>query len=126
MMALLRAWYVDENALFRQKTQSRLLKQIAPLLSLVIHQGIQEGKLSSPYPDQVGEILLTILQGMSENLGFQLLEMDRQPVHFEDLVPVVDTYTHAAERVLGAAPGSLHFFDTDALKLWIDEPPGQS
>jgi hypothetical protein len=31
----------------------------------------------------------------------------------------VAAYTDAVERVLGAPPGSIHFFDVDILKDWI-------
>ena len=55
-MALLRTIYADENALFRQKSQARSIQQITPLFNKIIQQGLQEGVLSSPYPDQLGEV----------------------------------------------------------------------
>ena len=43
LIALLRNWYADENAIVRQKIQSSTVKQIAPIFTIIVRQGIREG-----------------------------------------------------------------------------------
>ena len=43
LIALLHVWYKDENAIVRQKVRVDGNKLITPLLTHIIHQGIQEG-----------------------------------------------------------------------------------
>ena len=66
VLALLRVWYADENAIVRQKTYTTTIKRVAPLLGQIIQQGIREGVFNTPYPDQAGEVILTLMQGLGE------------------------------------------------------------
>src|SRR6266567_609789 len=73
LLALLRVWYTDDNAIVRQKLHIANDKRTAPLLTTIVRQGIQEGVMSASYPDQIGEIVLSIMADLSEKLGMQLL-----------------------------------------------------
>ena len=105
--------------LFRQKYQTRSIQQLAPLFNSIIQQGIREGVLSSPYPHRSGEIVLTLLQAMSDNLSMQLLHAEQLSASLENLEHTVAVYTNAVERVLGVSTGSLHFIDRAALQEWL-------
>ena len=56
LMALVRIWYADENAIVRQKIFAMTVERIAPIISAIIRQGIREGVINTPYPDQAGEL----------------------------------------------------------------------
>src|SRR5215472_6023164 len=43
LLALLRVWYADDNALVRQKLRVVRVKWVAPWFSTIIRQGIEEG-----------------------------------------------------------------------------------
>jgi AcrR family transcriptional regulator len=58
ILSLLRVWYADENAIFRYKVQASLMKKTGPLFARIIRQGVEEGTLTTPYPDKVGDIIL--------------------------------------------------------------------
>src|SRR6266704_2247415 len=57
-LALLRVWYRDDNAIVRQKLRTTGTTWLAPWLSAIIHQGVEEGVLTTSYPDWVGEVVL--------------------------------------------------------------------
>src|SRR5690242_7557203 len=57
-------WYSDDNALVRDKVNAAVHEQRAPLIAEIVRQGIREGIFACGYPDQAGEILLDLLQGM--------------------------------------------------------------
>ncbi len=125
MLTLIRAWYADDNALFRQKMIASSLKEFAPMLAVVIHQGIDEGIFSIPYPDQVSQVLLSLFQGMSDTIVMDYLVLFENPTEAErmesyhHIVKSVAVYTTALERVLGAREGSLSLVDVDMLKVWF-------
>ncbi len=60
-LSLLRVWYNDDNAIVRQKMRSTIvIKGITSLLTGIIRQGIQEGVFTTSYPDQVGEVIVSL------------------------------------------------------------------
>jgi len=116
-LALLRIWYTDGNAIVRQKLLIDGAKRVTPWLAVIIHQGIEEGVLTTPYPEHVGEVVMSVTQAAGETLGRLLLSSEgkRDNGRIESTVAV---YTDALERVLGAPSGSLPLVDTETLKEW--------
>jgi len=125
LMAILRIWYHDDNAIVRQKMVDRGFKRILPLLAGVIRQGVAEGMLHTPFNDAIGEVLVSLMLGMGDSTATQILKlradstMEEREVCFQRMVELVQAYTSAIERVLGAAPGAMVFFDVDILKEWV-------
>src|SRR5579864_7134452 len=56
LIDLLRVWHTDDNAIVRQKVDAATIERRAPLLTVIIQQGIQEGVFTTRYPDQAGEV----------------------------------------------------------------------
>ncbi len=120
LMALLRVWLADENAIVRQKMYSMSIKQVTPLITEIVHQGIQEGVLTTPYPDQMGEVVYSIAQSLGDTFGELLLSDEPERDNLRELEIVIAAYTDALERVLGAPSGSLKLIDTEMLKEWLE------
>ena len=118
-----RIWYTDENAIVRQKVDAAVLKQRAPLLSEIVKQGIQEGVFTYAHPDQSGEVILALLQGMGNTHAALLLAIDEQEQttqrSVEAVVAVYYAYRDAIERVLGAPSNCLHRVGVEAIKVWM-------
>ncbi len=125
LLVLLHAWYADENALLRQKMMLASLNQFTPMLALIIRQGVAEGIFSTPYPEQIGEVLLSLFQGMGDSIAGAFMMLIENPDEverlrgFEQIEKSIAAHTNALERVLGAPTGSLTLFDTEKLKIWI-------
>ncbi len=126
VVELLRVWYTDDNVIIRQKVDEAVVEQRAPLLTEIVRQGIREGVFSTSYPDQAGEVMLSLLQGMGNTHARLLLLLDQ--VRNEsgcidrivaDIVAVHAAYMEAIERVLGASPDSLYRADAEAVKVWV-------
>ncbi len=66
MIELMRMWYDDHNALFRQKVFAATIVRVTPLLTAIIRQGVQEGTFTTPYPDQAGEIVVSLFQSLGD------------------------------------------------------------
>ncbi len=108
--------YTDDNALVRLKVDEAVFEPRAPLLAVIIRQGIREGVFTAAYPDQAGEVLLSLLQGMGNTHARLLLALvqessggtaDSQVRDIEKIVATHAVYIEAIERVLGAPPDCL-------------------
>ena len=121
-LELLRVWYADDNAIYRQKLRAAGVKLVTPWLSVIIRQGIQEGVLTTPYPDQVGEVVLSLAMNLGDTLGELLLSFEAKRDDMLRIERIVAAYTDAVERVLGAPGDSLQLVDTQTLKEWFVSP----
>jgi AcrR family transcriptional regulator len=119
MLELLRVWYDDHNAIVRQKMLAMSSKHTLPLLTEIFHQGIREGVLNIPFPDQIGVVLLSFIQGIGDAFAELLLAREPQGDELQRAERLIAAYNNALERVLGAPAGSLHLMDTESLKEWF-------
>ncbi len=122
LLALLRIWYTDDNAIVRLKVQATATKRITPMLTGIIRQGIQEGVLKTPFPEQVSEVVFSLFQSLGDTFSALLLACDQKKDALERAESTVATYMDALERVLGAPTDSLHLIDAEMLKEWFVSP----
>jgi len=119
---LLRVWYNDDNAIVRQKVNDELLKHRAPLLTEIVRQGIREGIFTTAYPEQAGELILLLLNGLGTTHARLLLSLEQDQDEqgcIEGIVTTHSAYMDAIERVLGAPSNSLRRSDAEAMKVWV-------
>lgn len=121
-LALLRVWFTDDNAVVRQKLRAIGIRKIAPLLSEIIYQGVQEGVMRVSHPDQMGEVLASLAQDAGEALGTLLISFDPPRADMQRVERTVAAYTEAFERVLEVPAGSLTLIDDQTLREWIASP----
>ncbi len=123
LLALLRVWYTDDNAIVRQKLQIAGTKRALPLLTQILRQGREEGILAVNSPEQVAEVVLVLLRGLQTALDQLLL----QAVTERDILPgvqrIIAVYTDALERILGVPSGSLLLASPQTLSEWFVSPP---
>jgi AcrR family transcriptional regulator len=122
LIELLRIWYTDHNAIVRQKMWTTLSKQAMPLLAVIFHQGIREGVLNIPFPEQVGTIVLSMIHGLGDGFAELLLSDEQHGDELQRAERIVAAYNDALERVLGAPAGSVKLMDAKALHAWFDVP----
>jgi AcrR family transcriptional regulator len=119
LMKLLQTWYTDDNAIVRQKVSAKAFERITPLLSTIIQQGIQEGSMNTPYPERVGEIILSLFLSMGDTFSNLLLSHQGNGNELEQVQVTVAAYVYALERVLGTASGALRLIDDDVMAEWF-------
>lgn len=120
LFELLKVWYDDNNSIMRQKVYEHGKASLVPVLSQIIQQGVEEGVLSTPYPDHAGEIAWTLLLGLGEPMVNILLSPQPETVDLEDLERRLGAHVDALERVLGAPGGSLEILDMQTMREWLD------
>lgn len=119
VLSFLRVWYADENALVRQKMQAATIQQTAPLLAAIIRQGNQEGAFDAPFPDQAGEIVLSLLATFGDAFLTLMYAGEQNQDALQQAVQAVAAYNDAMERLLGAQPGSLRLIGEETLQEWV-------
>jgi AcrR family transcriptional regulator len=122
VVTLGRVWYTDDNAIVRQKVDEAVREQRAPLLNEIVRQGIREGAFTIAYPDQAGNVILSLLQGMGNAHAKLLLSIDQEPDEqrsIETIVAIHAAYMDAIERVLGVPPHSFYRVDAEAVNVWV-------
>ena len=124
ILSLVRVWYADENALVRQKIQSSQIKWVTPLLDKIVCQGIQEGVFNTAFPDQIGELVLTLLYHIGDAMVELIFSSEEREIELAHAERLVAAYNDTLERVLGAPAGSLNLMDRDTLKEWFVSPNG--
>ena len=81
------------------KSLTDIILRLAPVIGGVIEQGIAEGVFSTRYPLESSEILLSAAHSLFDNGGFTWTQ--------EETIRKTIAFIATAERVLGAAEGSL-------------------
>lgn len=125
MMAVLRGWYDDDNALTRDKMRVVTKRRLIPPLTTIIRQGVEEGVLKTRYPDDAAEVFLTLMEGVADTVARMIIAL--QPG--DDLAAIERVglaYIDTLERLLGVAPGSLRPGELNVMKDWIESMQGNS
>jgi AcrR family transcriptional regulator len=122
MRALLPVWYADDNAIVRQKVVSSGLVKISPLLKEIILQGIQEGVMRTSFPDQIVEVIFSLMMGFSDTLAGIILAYDPKIDPTPLFEKTIKAHNEALERILGTPKNSLNLVDIDMIKKWLVAP----
>ncbi len=126
LLALLRVWYSDDNAIIRQKVLGKMLKWVAPSFARVVRQGIAEGTLSTEFPEQATEISLHLIHALGDKFGDIILGREKEAViltadeKFRIMNGAVSAYRDSLERVLGASAGSIELMDAASIRIWVE------
>jgi AcrR family transcriptional regulator len=119
VLAYLRVWYGDENAIVRHKLYTIRVKRFTPWLEEIIQEGTREGVFQTPYPDQAARLVISLL----EDLGYATVELilseERKPDDLSRLERIVTATVDALERVLGAPTGCMPSASHEELSLWL-------
>ncbi len=123
VLAYLRVWYADENAIVRHKLYQARVKRLTPWLQEIIQEGTREGVLTTPYPDQAARWVISLLEDLGYATAELLLAEERTPDDLPRLQRIVQACADALERVLGAPSGCLQYAATrEELEPWLIPP----
>ncbi len=119
LLRILSAYYDDNNVILRHRMKIETKRMMAPILSEIIQQGVNDGSFDTMHADEMGEIVLTLAQSLSEPLAELLLDGNGQ----RTLLPLAEKRTivhqYALEKLLGAPQGSLPIIEMTNLRHWF-------
>jgi TetR/AcrR family transcriptional repressor of nem operon len=117
--SLLRMWYSDENAFFRQKMNAESIPHTARLLEPIISQGVAEKVFTTRFPVQAAEMIASIAIGFSDTIIGLLFSSRPDREKSEEFETVMEAYSDTVERILGAPEGSLKIIDPAIFSNWV-------
>jgi AcrR family transcriptional regulator len=119
MIALLRIWFGDSNALIRYKVDAGRMQRLAPLLTEIVQQGIGEQRFTPVSPGLAGEVALSLIQGLEYSMARVHARFEKhrdEHQYLEELSAVYDAYMESIERAFGVRPGLLYRLDPAAVE----------
>jgi AcrR family transcriptional regulator len=119
MLALLRVWYSDDNAIVRHKVRTTMLQRLTPLLARVIRRGTERGEFSTTHSDEAAEVLLSLSQDLVDAVARLLLAGDSKRGVRGAIKRTTAAYSEAVERALGVTPGALVLADHATLEASV-------
>jgi AcrR family transcriptional regulator len=122
MVAMLPVWYAPGNLAFRLLVDRATAKRLAPLLSVIVRQGVDEHRFATAYPEQAGAIIVALVQALQDAMAQHLLTAagrSRVAPNVKEIVATYGAHIEAIERYLGVAAGTLYRADDRAVKSWI-------
>jgi AcrR family transcriptional regulator len=116
MVAMLPVWYAPDNLAFRLMVNRATAKRLAPLLSVIVRQGVDERHFATAYPEQSGAIIVAVVQALQDAMAEQLLAAVPK---VKEMVATHGAHIEAIERYLGVPTGTLYRADARAVNSWI-------
>lgn len=116
---VMKVYYQEENALFREKIKQASIHFTVPLLSQIIRQGIEEGNFETDDPELAAEIIIEIGQLLSRNIADLIMNAEQTDDNFAIIKKRISGTHTAIERILYAQPGSLQLIDFEQLREWL-------
>lgn len=119
VLAVLRVWLADDNAIVREKFRQGTAARVTPLLARIVAQGQAEGQFEGNSPDDVARVLVSLIQAVNE-AGVELyFARQANTVTFEAVELRFGAYREAFERILGLPAGSLPIIDRATMRQWF-------
>jgi hypothetical protein len=118
LLAVLRVWLSDDNAIVRDKFRRGAVANLTPVFATIIRQGLAEGSFTVTSADHAARVLVSLMLGANEHAGDLYVARQAGRVPFELIEGALAAYPEALERILGAPPGSLRMIDSTVLHEW--------
>ena len=116
MVAMLPVWYAPDNISFRLLVDRAKAARLAPLLSAIVRQGVDEHQFATAYPEHAGSIIVAVVQALQDAIAQQLLT---GTANVKEVVATHGAHIEAIERYLGVPAGTLYRADARAVNSWI-------
>ena len=116
MVGMLPVWYSPNNLAFRLLVDRATAKRFAPLLSMIVRQGVDEHQFATAYPARAGAIIVAIVQALQDAMAQHLLTPGSE---VKEMVATHGAHIEAIERYLGVPVGTLYRADAREVNSWV-------
>jgi len=119
LLALMRVWLSDENAIMREKSRQLTTIRLTPLLARIVRQGNAEGVFRTGSAEHVAAVFMSLVLGANETASRLFVAFQAGDISIEHVERTLAAYVAAFERILGLAPGSWPVEYTGTLREWF-------
>jgi AcrR family transcriptional regulator len=118
IFGFMRVWLSDDNTVVREHLRRGVVGRIEPVMATIVRQGVTEGVFTVTSPEATARVLISLLQGLNEDVTGLFLALDAGSIPLEYLQLRLDAYTEALERILGVRRGTLTLADNSLIRDW--------
>ena len=118
VLRILRLIYRPENLRLLNRIETSTIDEIAPKISRIVRQGVEEGSLDTQFPEDVSRLIFSMGADLNEETAEMLLDEETE-VDLAELSRKYNAYENAIERILGAPDGSIVLLGEDDLEKFI-------
>jgi AcrR family transcriptional regulator len=119
LLAVMRVWLSDDNAIVREKLRIATGINLTPLVARIIRQGVAEGEFQVGSPDDAARVFVSLMLGANETATRLFVAREADTLSYEAVKRALTAYGEGFERILAARPGSLTFLDESVLREWF-------
>src|SRR5215467_1763945 len=119
LLALMRVWLSDENAIMREKSRQLTTIRLTPLLARIVRQGNAEGVFRTGSAEHVAAVFMSLVLGANETASRLFVAFQAGDISIENVERTLAAYVAAFERLLGLAPGSWPVEYAGTLREWF-------
>lgn len=116
---VLKTAYLDGGVQLRDSLRQAMLTDARPLIREIIHAGVEQKKLFTRYPDDIGELLLLLFANLNDEIAMRLAK-DEKEGGLSDVLNQLTLYRHAVETLVGAPYGSLVLYDLNRFPVIVE------
>jgi len=116
---VLKTAYLGGSVQLRDSLRQTMLADARPLMKEIIHDGIEQQKFFTRFPDDIGELLLQLFANLNDEIAM-LLAKDEKGGCIPGILNLLMTYRHAAQMLTGAPYGSLVLCDLNRFKTVME------
>jgi AcrR family transcriptional regulator len=120
LVALMRVWFSDDNALVREKLRREQVRLVTQHIATIVRQGVGEGVFTLADPDAMARVVLSLILDTGDEAGELFMQRQAGEVDLDTVRRRFQTYQMALERVLGVPPGTLRLMDEVTLRTWFE------
>jgi AcrR family transcriptional regulator len=122
LVGMLSLWYAPENIAFGHKVDNAVARRLAPLLAVLIQQGVDEQQFTTAHPEHGGTIIVALVQALQDAMARRLLAVASESPNGPTVKEMITTHSahmEAIERYLGIPARTLHRVDARTVNSWI-------
>ena len=113
---LLRVAYREDGALMREKMKQQQLLLYLPLMQQIIDEGVAQGDFFTPFPVEIGEMIMRLSMQLTDEIAFLLAKAKRNPEVLMTIFDKLKLYRHAIEHLLNAPFGRINILQLHELE----------
>jgi len=120
LMAVFRVWLSEGNAPVRERFRLSVVDSMTPVLTRIIDEGTRDDSFDVTDAEHRARVIVSLLLGANEHAGQLFTAYQDELITIDEVEGALNAYPEALERVLGARPGSLRWFEPGDLRRWFD------
>lgn len=121
MLGFFKIINMDENLQLKHNFMQKVSALLAGYYEVILRQGNQEKVFDAPSTTVTARLMVSVLNGFSEELTRKMLKADKMSDLLDEVVVEVTATQLVLERMVGAKPGCMPLIDDELLHAWFTE-----